>query len=121
MPSDQDYVAGWLDSSISDFLNDLPDIVGSTKYSLITAVDSNLEPARLLEKVWGIEELTPQPFRPDRLERVFLFDNTPVLAGCSPSQSRFWMFDEVSFSQRTRLQPSRIPCVLLALPEFVIE
>jgi hypothetical protein len=46
----KDYVAGWLDISIRDFLEALSPNAASTKYVLITCLDSNLDPASLREK-----------------------------------------------------------------------
>ena len=43
----QDYVAGWLDSSIHDFLQAFPPISKSMSYALITCLDSTLDPAPL--------------------------------------------------------------------------
>jgi hypothetical protein len=48
-----DYVAGWLDSSIEDFLGVFPR--GSeSAYALITCLDSNADPAALLKKNPGL-------------------------------------------------------------------
>ena len=44
------YVAGWLDSSIHDFLPVLLPGSKSTAYALITCLDSNLDPRALLDK-----------------------------------------------------------------------
>src|SRR5258708_3778977 len=44
------YVAGWLDSSIEDFLGALPRHSESAAYALITCLDSNPEPASILKK-----------------------------------------------------------------------
>src|SRR4051812_32393100 len=43
------YIAGWLDTTIHDFLLDMPSGFSSVHYSLITCLDSNREPAELLE------------------------------------------------------------------------
>jgi hypothetical protein len=45
-----EYVAGWLDSSIQDFLTIFPRNSESAAYALITCLDSNLDPASLLRK-----------------------------------------------------------------------
>lgn len=42
------YVAGWLNSTISDFLGELSSDVGPAKHALITCLDSNPCPALLL-------------------------------------------------------------------------
>ena len=45
------YVAGWLDSSIHDFLEVFTPGSASTAFALITCLDSNLEPTSLL-RTW---------------------------------------------------------------------
>ena len=50
----KDYVAGWLDSSIHDFLAALSLRTATTRYALITCLDSNRNPA-WSEKEPGIE------------------------------------------------------------------
>ena len=42
------YVAGWLDSSIGDFLEDFPATFKSMSHALVTCLDSNLAPASLI-------------------------------------------------------------------------
>src|SRR5437867_7948863 len=44
------YVAGWLDSSIEDFLGALPRHSESAAYALITCLDSNPDPASIMKK-----------------------------------------------------------------------
>jgi hypothetical protein len=44
------YVAGWLDSSVENFLAQLPRDCENATYALITCLDSNTEPASLLKK-----------------------------------------------------------------------
>jgi hypothetical protein len=46
----KDYVAGWLDSSIHDFLEVLSLDDATSKYALITCLDSNCAPASLRKK-----------------------------------------------------------------------
>jgi hypothetical protein len=45
-----EYVAGWLDSSVEDFLAAFPRTTESAAYALITCLDSNMKPASLLKK-----------------------------------------------------------------------
>jgi hypothetical protein len=45
-----EYVAGWLDSSIAEFLTDCPRDSDSAAYALITCLDSSFEPASFLKK-----------------------------------------------------------------------
>lgn len=49
MISYKDYIAGWLNMSMSDFLNVFPVTSEKLKYSLITCVDSNTNPVSLLQ------------------------------------------------------------------------
>jgi hypothetical protein len=44
----KDYVAGWIDSSISDFLAFFPRTSTRMNYALITSLDSDLTPSKLL-------------------------------------------------------------------------
>lgn len=44
------YVAGWLDSTIPDFLEQLAEIPESMAFALLTCLDSNLRPALLIRK-----------------------------------------------------------------------
>ena len=44
-----EYVAGWLDASIADFLKLLPPSAPSLDYALITCIDSNPDPRSMLE------------------------------------------------------------------------
>ena len=44
------YVAGWFDSSVRDFLEHFPRNSESTKFALITSLDSNLAPSELLRE-----------------------------------------------------------------------
>jgi hypothetical protein len=50
----RDYVAGWLDSTIHDFLDVLSPDAAITRYALITCLDSNPNPATLPDRKPGI-------------------------------------------------------------------
>ncbi len=54
----KDYVAGWLDSSIGDFLEVLSPSDTTAKYALITCLDSNRDPASLRKKSPELKSLT---------------------------------------------------------------
>ncbi len=45
----KDYVAGWLDSSIGDFLASIPRTSTRMNFALITSLDSDLHPSKLLD------------------------------------------------------------------------
>src|SRR5688500_3722573 len=53
----KDYVAGWLDSSIHDFLEVLSPAFASSRYALITCLDSNRDPASLRDKSPELESI----------------------------------------------------------------
>ncbi len=46
----KDYVAGWLDTSIHDFLESVPRTSKACAFALITCLDSDLNPKSLLKK-----------------------------------------------------------------------
>ena len=46
----KDYVAGWMDSSISDFLASFPHTSTRMNFALITSLDSDLHPSKLLDR-----------------------------------------------------------------------
>jgi hypothetical protein len=56
----KNYVAGWLDSSIRDFLEDLPRNAKSIRFALITCIDSNRAPATLLTTSPELRSLASQ-------------------------------------------------------------
>lgn len=56
--SNKDYVAGWLDCSIHDFLGVLSTDDPDTRYALITCLDSNPNPALLRSKSPELKPLT---------------------------------------------------------------
>jgi hypothetical protein len=91
--SGKDYVAGWLDSSIHDFLGVLSTHSASTKYALITCLDSNPNPASLRNRSPELKAVA------DRLEirgTGFLLPTSLLLATDSRRQV-FFGFDEVWF------------------------
>ena len=45
----KDYVAGWMDSSISDFLASFPRTSKQMDFALITSLDSDLHPSKMLD------------------------------------------------------------------------
>jgi hypothetical protein len=95
------YVAGWLDSSIHDFLNVLPPSAASTKYALITCLDSNPKPALLRDKS---PELTSIKTKLEILGTALLLP-TKLLLETDSSTRIFFGFDEVWFFGNKTVQP----------------
>ncbi len=89
----KDYVAGWLDTTIHDFLKILSPGDANTKYALITCLDSNPNPAGLRNKS---PELKPIANRLQTLGNGLLLPTKLLLAADSRNQL-FFGFDEVWF------------------------
>jgi hypothetical protein len=100
MVSYRDYVAGWLDSSVRDFLGLLPPNVKSTKYALITCLDSNLDPCSLLDKSPELRRLAGQA----RPLGNGLVVPTRLLLGLDTRSQLFFGFDEVWLFPTEQLQ-----------------
>lgn len=93
MVSYNDYVAGWLDSSIHDFLECLPPHDASTKYALITCLDSNTDPASLRKKSPELKSLASKA----RALKSGLLLPTERLQEVNSRDRIFFGFDEVWF------------------------
>ena len=97
----KDYVAGWLDSSIHDFLGVLSPSAASTKYALITCLDSNPNPALLRNKS---PELKPLAKSVEVLGTGLLV-RTEVLLEADARHQIFFGFDEVWFFPTKAIEP----------------
>lgn len=88
--SDQKYVAGWLDSSIHDFFQVLSSNA-STRYALVTCLDSNRNPAALRNES---PELRPLA---EKLKIVgdALILRTDLLLNAKTAPRIFFGFDEL--------------------------
>jgi hypothetical protein len=97
----KDYVAGWLDSSVHDFLGVLSPRAASTKYALITCLDSNPDPASLRAKSPESKPIT------NKLETVGtgLLLPTKLLLEADSRQRIFLGFDEVWFFSGKGVRP----------------
>ncbi|HEX5443972.1 MAG TPA: hypothetical protein VFW87_09100 [Pirellulales bacterium] len=87
----KEYVAGWFDSSIHDFLSDLPPQAAGTRYALITCLDSNRAPASLRANSPELQPLKDQT-------REFgsgLLVPTELLLEANSTQQIFFGFDEL--------------------------
>jgi hypothetical protein len=87
------YVAGWLDSSIHEFLATFPLSSASAAYALITCLDSNVEPSNLLKKNREFRSALPDA----RPLRKGLLVPSKVLQEASVRDQLFVGFDEVWF------------------------
>jgi hypothetical protein len=87
------YVAGWLDSSIHEFLSTFSLGSASAAYALITCLDSNLDPSLLLKKNREFRAMIPAA-KP--LKKGFLIPSK-VLQDESIRNKLFVGFDEVWF------------------------
>ncbi len=97
----KDYVAGWLNLSVSHFLNDFPSTYERMQYSLITCVDSNKNPASLLEQSPELELLRPGA---RSLGQGLLVPTKKILAAHHHNKM-FFGFDEIWFFPSEPLQP----------------
>jgi hypothetical protein len=97
----KDYVAGWLDTTIHDFLTDVSPSDPSTKYALITCLDSEPNAASLKEKSRELKRLAK------RLEVLGngLLVATEVLVENELRHPIFFGFDEVWFFPQKDIDP----------------
>ena len=89
----KDYVAGWLDSTISTFLESFQDVPGDMAFALVTCLDSNLHPASLLKT-------SPELRSVARLATILneaILLPTDVLLDANSKDPLFFGFDEVWF------------------------
>jgi hypothetical protein len=107
----QDYVAGWLDSSLHDFLQVLSADVASTKYALITCLDSNREPASLRHQSPELKWMANKV----QILGAGLLLPTELLLESDSRQRIFFGFDEVWFFPNKNVQP-KPPSVSLVGP-----
>src|SRR6266511_1765550 len=97
----KNYVAGWLDSSIHDFLAVFPPRSASAKYALITCLDSNPEPRSLLDRSPELKALAPDA---TTIGKGVLLPTRLLLQADSETQI-FFGFDEVWFFPTDDIQP----------------
>jgi hypothetical protein len=97
----KDYVAGWLDSSIHDFLELFPGKTVSMKYALITCLDSATDPASMLD---SSPELAPIVGQAKVLKKGLLLP-TRALIEANRAHGLFFGFDEIWFFPHDNIQP----------------
>jgi hypothetical protein len=95
----KDYVAGWFDSSIASFIESLARAPRGMEFALITALDSDLSPRKLLSTSPELAFLA-KAARP--VGAGFLVP-TSFLLGAKEGQHIFYGFDEVWFFARAEI------------------
>ena len=95
------YVAGWLNSSIHEFLEATPLGSAKTQYALITCLDSNLDPSSLVSSASGIEPLVVEA---QSLGRGLLVSTGTLLEVQSRTRI-FFGFDEIFFFENRITDP----------------
>ena len=97
----KDYVAGWLDSTLHDFLEVLSPGAASTKYALVTCLDSNPTPASLRTKSPELKSIA------NKLQVLGsgLLVPTELLLETDARSQIFFGFDEVWFFPSKNIQP----------------
>jgi hypothetical protein len=105
----EDYIAGWMDGSIHEFLGELPRTSRESKFAAITCLDSNPRPASLLKKSPELK-LLGKAARP--LGAGLVLPARRLLE--ADSQNRlFYGFDEIWFftSKPTEPKPTSLSLV----------
>jgi hypothetical protein len=97
----KDYVAGWLDSSIHDFLGHFPTTSKSMEFALITSLDSNPAPSSLLGKSPALRAVA-RDAKP--LKEGILLPTALMLEAHARNQI-FFGFDEVWFFPDDKIKP----------------
>ncbi|HEV3341002.1 MAG TPA: hypothetical protein VG125_11615 [Pirellulales bacterium] len=97
----KDYVAGWLDTSIHEFLQALPPSAVSARFALITCLDSHPEPASLVNKSPELKSIA------NKLETLGtgLLLPTKLLLQTDSASRLFFGFDEVWFFPNKSIRP----------------
>ena len=97
----KDYVAGWLDSSIRDFINHFPRTYSSMSFALITSLDSNLSPSSLLDKMPGLRTIS----RSAKSLNTGIILPTALMLEANAAHQLFFGFDEVWFFPDNKVDP----------------
>jgi hypothetical protein len=97
----KNYVAGWLDSSVHDFLEVLSPSAVSTKYALLTCLDSHPNPASLIKKSPELMSIASR----SAILGTGLLIPTRFLLKVEASNRIFFGFDEVWFFPTKRVRP----------------
>lgn len=101
MPKSSQYRAGWIDTTIHDFLYEIEDPPSSMAYALVTCLDSSFDVASLAKQ-------NPQLMGLKRHGREVgqgVLLSSRRLIAMERRQRLFFGFDEVWFFTRSRVQP----------------
>ena len=97
----RDYVAGWFDTSIHDFLEALPRNSRASAFALITCLDSDLNPKSLLKKSQQLKAV----MRDAKPLKNSLLLPTKLLHESGFRDQVFFGFDEVWFFPSDKIDP----------------
>lgn len=114
MVSNKEYIAGWLDSSVHDFLEVISPDETSTKYALITCIDSNRDPSSMLHKS---PELKGIAGRCQVLGTSLLLPTEWMLHADSQRQI-FFGFDEIWFFPNKDIEPKPASATMVGPPRI---
>src|SRR5437879_6512420 len=101
MMSEQGYTAGWFDSSIHDFLKDIPRPFASIQVALVTCLDSSFDLRHAIEKSAKLRALKPEA----AILGNGLLVPTRRLLEAERDDRLFFGFDEVWFFPRRPAEP----------------
>jgi hypothetical protein len=96
-----DYLAGWIDTSIHDFLLKIADPTASMAHALITCVDSESDPASLLDKSKHFKSLHGKC----QIVGQGILLTTRQLLSVEKANRIFFGFDEVWFFPDAEISP----------------
>lgn len=97
----KDYVAGWLDSTVAEFLGQFADVPTDMAFALVTCLDSHRNPAALLRKSPELRAVA----RSARAVGTGILLPTDVLLTTSAKGDIFYGFDEVWFFPHADVVP----------------
>lgn len=104
MVCNKEYIAGWLDSSIHDFLHAMATEEASTRYALITCLDSNFDPASLRGRSPELRSIANKSLT---IGAGLLVSTERLLEADARSQI-FFGFDELWFFPNQDVEPKPI-------------
>jgi hypothetical protein len=112
-----DYCAGWMDSSIHQFLTDIEAPPSSMKYALVTCLDSSDEVASMLQTSEALKPLKQQAVTKGTAVLV----PTSKLLKAEQSQRIFHGFDEVWFFPSRDVAPKPGPICITGPANLTAE
>ncbi len=103
MEKDCEYTAGWIDTSVHDFLSQIADPTASMTYALVTCLDSSFDLAAIVQKDPDLRTLKSQGQLKIVGQGVLL--TTRRLLALERRKRLFFGFDEVWFFPRAKVSP----------------